>query len=144
MRTIEELFVEQYVIDFDPKAAAMRCGIPMLAAGKRGHSLLQKIEVAQAIQKRIDSMTPSQMVSPTRIAAKLLEVSNSPYAKYNEQVAAIKELRAVLEAAEASGANTNRNGVGGVMLVPLVEGGLEGWAKIAKETQRKLKESVRD
>jgi hypothetical protein len=147
--TDAERFVDQYLIDYDYRAAAIRMGVPRLAARNKGYALLQSADVVVLLQKRIDQMSPSQIATPSRIAAALLETSASVFAKPSERVAALKELRALVADAEASGANINKHGIGGVMLVPQVPGKsfaeqMTNWESAAIAMQRKLKDEVRD
>ena len=68
-------FVEEYAIDLNASAAALRAGYSAKTAGSIGFELLQKPEIAQAIAKRQAKRLERVEVSADRIIAQLAAIA---------------------------------------------------------------------
>lgn len=149
-RAQEDLFAEEYCVDFDPIAAALRSGVPRLQAKQKAKLFLQDRAVLVAIQKRIDDMLPEQIVTPQRVLAGLMREGRTAFLD-GVRVQALKEAYTILrDTQESEYRNTQRKDAdekkrrgSGVMVVPGMPA-LTDWEAAAREQQAKLKEQVKE
>lgn len=70
---MEELFVSEYVKDFNATQAAIRAGYAKRTAKQQGHKLLRRPEVAEAIGRLTNRVLARNEVNASRVVAWLLE-----------------------------------------------------------------------
>lgn len=138
----EDRFVEQYMIDRDPVAAAIRAGVAAINVKARVKSWMNDPTIRLKIQAATDASDIETMVSPQRIMAGFMEVAFDVSAPSAARNAALREL-AVLRKMypkkdDDSGKKYSRN----VMFVPATPA-LADWEKASMEQQAKLREDVR-
>lgn len=136
----ESRFVDEFLIDRDAYAAAIRAGVARINVKKRIQQWMGDPKIARAIQDRTDIQDIDKMISPQRIMAGFIEVAfdrNSPAAARNT---ALKELAAFKQM--YPDADDDDKVKGGVMLVPATPA-LADWAAAALAQQTKLKEDVK-
>lgn len=137
---VESRFVEEFLIDRDPWAAAIRAGVARITAKKKIQQWMGDPKIARAIQDKTDVQDLDKMISPQRIMAGFIEVAfdrNAPSAARNT---ALKELASMKKMYESD--DDESKGKGGVILVPAIPA-LADWAKAALAQQTALKEDVK-
>lgn len=135
----EQRFVKEFMVDRDGYAAALRTGVARINVKKTVSKWLGDSRVLRAIQQATDSMQIEDMISPQRIIAGFMSVAFDPAAPPAAKNTALRELAQIRKMYEDPDDNKNRSGV---MLVP-VAGSIEEWAKMALQSQTRLKEEVR-
>jgi hypothetical protein len=137
---VESRFVDEFLIDRDPYAAAIRTGVARINAKKRVQQWMGDPRIARTIQKRTDGADIDKMISPQRIMAGFIDVAfdrNSPAAARNT---ALKELAAFKQMYPET--DDEDKPQGGVLLVPAGPA-LADWAAAALKQQTKLKDDVK-
>lgn len=132
-------FVDEYLIDRDPGAAAVRAGVARINAKRSVQKWLGDPRIVQAIQLKTDGADLDKMISPQRIMAGFIEVAfdrNAPSAARNT---ALRELAAIKK---MYGEEDKDKKGSGVILVPVM-GSVDDFARAAMASQEKLKEDVR-
>lgn len=145
-RTLRDMFVREYFVDYDPLRAAIRVGYPSNIAKEYSTMLMQDPYVLQQIRKREtedESASPEEMRK--RIIAQLMREANynGPGASAAARVAANKALAEIYNV-NAPSKNPNEmlgpDGQpidGGVFVVPGVVT-TEQWASMAQKQQDDL------
>lgn len=150
VKSEKEMFVEEYLVDFDFYAAAIRAGVPRLQARKKGKLLMQDGDVLRLVKERLDTMLPEEIVSPQRILGGLMREAGT--AVFNsDRVAALKAAHSVLKdlkvAKRIDREDEEKDKIkkrgSGVMVVPGVAA-LNDWEAAAQAQQAKLKEKVKE
>lgn len=144
--SIEEQFVNEYLVDYDGFLAAIRIGTPRLQAKKRAEQLLGSQEVQAALAARVDAMRPGELTSPSRLLFGMLrEVGRAKWS--GDRLVALKQVHEMLkdlrkqELEEADAAKAEQRG--GVMVVPGTPS-LNDWEKAAAQMQKELKDKVKE
>ena len=132
-------FIDEYLVDRDSSAAALRAGVARINLKKRVQQWMSDQRILKAIQLRTDTADLDKMISPQRIMAGFIDVAfdrNAPPAARNT---ALRELAAL----KKMYGEDDKDSVGsGVLFIP-VAGTLEEWKTMAMGAQAKLKEDVR-
>lgn len=131
-------FVDEFLVDRDATAAALRAGVARINLKKRVPAWMGDPRIVRAIQLKTDSADVNKMISPQRIMAGFIDVAfdrNAPPAARNT---ALRELAALNKMYEDDSGKVGS----GVVLIP-VAGSLEEWKSMALTAQNKLKEDVR-
>lgn len=135
----EERFVQEFLVDRDPLAAALRTGVAKINLKKTATKWMSDPRILRGIQVATDKMPIEDMVTPQRIVAGFMAVAFDPLAPPAAKNSALRELATLRKMYEDPDADANRSGV---MMVP-VAASLEDWAMLALQAQTKLKEEVR-
>lgn len=141
---LEERFVNEYLRDFDGRAAAIRAGVPRLNARAWARRTLSEQHVALEVNRRIDEAKPEEIISKNRIIANLARVANSEFD--SGRVAALRELAAIFNLRperDGPGGKKGGLGTGGVIRVPTMLD-IDEWERLASEQQTRLKALVRE
>lgn len=136
---VEFRFVDEFLVDRDAYAAALRTGVARINLKKTVHKWMGDQRILKAIQLRTDSTDLEKMISPQRIMAGFIDVAfdrNAPPAARNT---ALKELAALKKMYEEDDDKAGS----GVVLIPVLGGSLEDWKDLAVAAQQKLKDDVR-
>lgn len=145
-----EVFVTEYLVDFDPIAAALRCGVPRLQAKAKAKLWMQDRVVLCGIQEGVDKMLPEQIATPQRILAGLMRESRTAFLD-GVRVQALTAAHAVLsdvkkqkklDEKDENEKNKRKNGRA-VLMVPGTPA-LTDWEAAAREQQAKLKEKAKE
>lgn len=144
-KALRDLFVEQYLIDFNSTLAAQRCGFERDFAIEYGRKFLSEPYVQQALMfARFADRDPAQFeaYNKKRIMQGLLAEAHykGPGSSHAARVAALGKLSAIhgMEAPKKLEATLKHRG--GVMQIPAIAD-IGEWEKAAVESQEKL---VRD
>lgn len=132
-------FVDEYLIDRDATAAALRTGVARINLKKTVMKWMGDHRILRMIQLRTDTADLDKMITPQRIMAGFIDVAfdrNAPSAARNS---ALRELAALKK---MYGEDDKDKTGSGVILVP-VAGTLEDWKALSMAAQSKLKEDVR-
>lgn len=132
-------FVDEFMIDRDPSAAALRAGVARINVKRRVVEWMGKPEIMRAIQMATDSADVDKMISPQRIMAGFIDVAFDRNAAPAARNTALRELAAIKK---MYGEDDKDKKGSGVVLIP-VAGSLSEWQTAAAESQAKLKEDVR-
>lgn len=135
-----DFFVEEYLKDYDPVCAAMRCGFMKEFAKTYGPELLSKSYVQQRLQAREEELASSKKDTAkikAQIVAGLLREAHgaSISSSASSRVAALSRLATIYELDK--GAEEQKANRSGVMVVPDFAT-LEEWEAAAKQSQEKL------
>lgn len=136
---VELRFVDEFLVDRDPHAAALRTGVSRIQLKKKVQAWMSDQRILKTIQLKTDSTDLEKMISPQRIVAGFIDVAfdrNAPPAARNT---ALKELAALKK---MYGDDGDKPG-SGVVLIPVVGGSTEEWKALAMAAQQKLKDEVR-
>lgn len=135
---IELRFVDEFLIDRDPAAAAIRTGVARINVKKFVTKWMGDPKVRRMIQLKTDTADLDKMITPQRIMAGFIDVAFDRSAPPAARNTALKELAAL----KGMGGNGDDGEKSGVVLVP-VAGSLDDWRRMAEEAQSKLKDDVR-
>lgn len=70
-------FVEEYLIDLNATQAAIRAGYAAATAGQKGHDLLKKVEISEAIQEAMRQRSERTRVTADRVLEELARIGFS-------------------------------------------------------------------
>lgn len=140
----DEAFVDEYMVDFNARNAALRCGFPRLNAKRAATMYLERPEVMAEVSRRLDALDHTKMVSNQRIVAELMAVAFGTD-RFNKMtaLAELGRITGVRGDDGKGGKGKGKKHKGGVMLIPGMPSLLD-WEKAATEQQRLLKEQVRE
>ncbi len=141
-RSPEDRFIDEYMIDRDPVAAAIRAGVAKINVKQRVTSWMANPEIRRAIQERTDNADLDTIISPQRIMAGWIEIAFDQNAQPAARNAALKELALIKKMYPQKGDDDEKKRRQNVMFVPTAPS-LDNWEKAAMEQQQKLKEDVR-
>lgn len=133
-------FVDEFLIDRDPAAAAIRAGVAKINLKKRVAQWMSDPKIVRTIQLKTDTADLDKMISPQRIMAGFIDVAFDRTAPASARNSALREL-ADLKKMYSMG--DEKKNTSGVMLVP-AQAALSDWKTAAMEQQNKLKEDVRN
>lgn len=133
-------FIDEYLVDRDAHAAALRAGVARINVKKRVQQWMSDTRILKAIQLKTDNTDLDKMISPQRIMAGFIDVAfdrNAPSASRNTALRELAQLKKMY------GDDDKDRAPSGVIMVP-VAGTLQDWKEMAMASQQKLKDDVRD
>lgn len=137
---VELRFVDEFLIDRDAGAAALRTGVARINLKKTVSKWMSDSNILRAIQLRTDTADLDKMITPQRIIAGFIDVAFDRTAPSSARNSALRELAAFKKMYD----DPDKDKLGsGVIMVP-VAGSLEEWHELSQASQQKLKESVRE
>ncbi len=143
-KELRDLFVNEYLIDYDCEKAALRVGFNHTFAYDFGIRFLNEgytqRKIAELESKEIDAPTIERMKS--NVVRLLVKEANNRFNKATARVSALSKLVNVLGLEAPVKIDTNAI-KGGVMVVPTLLDP-DAWEKASKESQAKLQSTVRD
>lgn len=148
-RILRTTFVQEYLHDYDPVAAATRCGYSDVRDGLRpsvAQQAAKKLMAEPVVQRLIKEYTLSmaQELDPNRIRALILREANN-YSHTGSAAARQNSQKLLAEVANITGKKGPEDDPrlrGGIMAIPARLGSDAQWEQVAVESQKRLKESV--
>ena len=135
-------FVDEFLIDRDPRAAARRAGVASINLKRTVERWMGNPAVARMIQMKTDTADVDKMVTPQRIMAGFIDVAFDRTAPASARNAALRELAELKKMYPEK--KVENPGGSGVLLIPATMDNLEDWNAAAQASQDKLKKSVKD
>lgn len=142
-------FVDEYMYDRSPVAAAMRVGFMRSFAQDFATKFMDESFVRKLIREREEAFAtnnPEQLEAKRKaIELALLHEANyrGPGSSHGARVTALTNLAKLYDMDKPKTELFNLAAASGVMVVPAM-GDVDSWDAAASEQQKKLKESVRD
>lgn len=136
---VELRFVDEFLVDRDAYAAALRTGVARIQLKKKVQAWMSDQRILKTIQLKTDSSDLDKMISPQRIVAGFIDVAFDRMAPPAARNTALKELAALKKMYGEDGEKVGS----GVMFIPMVGGTLDDWKNLAIAAQQKLKDDVR-
>lgn len=136
----EERFVQEFMVDRDWGAAALRTGVARINLKRTLQKWRDDPRILRAIQARTDSMEIGDMISPQRIVAGFMDVAFDRLAPPAARNSALKELASIKQMYASP---DDDKPSAGVIFVPATPDNLKEWAEAAATSQAKLKDEVR-
>lgn len=148
-RVLRTTFVQEYLHDYDPVAAATRCGYSDIRDGLQpsvAQRAAKKLMAEPVVQRLIKEYTVSmaQELDPNRVRALILREANN-YSHTGSAAARQNSQKLLAEVANITGKKGPEDDPrlrGGIMAIPARLGSDAQWEQVAMESQRLLKESV--
>ena len=140
---LRDLFVDEYLIDYDAEDAALRVGFDRAFAFEFAREFLcegyTQRKIIEGEQKELQPDATDKLKN--RVIKMIIKEANNKYNKSTNRVAAIAQLVKVLRLEPP----TQIEGTikGGVMIVPEMTN-YNDWGKSAEFSQQELQKSVRD
>lgn len=147
-KALRDMFVSEYLVDYDQVKAAQRCGFNLQFAVEYAKRFMEESYVQQRIRDvtfmKVDEKAIEQF-DKTRIKAALMAEAHyrGPGSSHAGRVAALSKLASLygMEAPKKSAMDVTHKG--GVMAVPGIAS-LAEWEQTAAESQDKLVANARD
>lgn len=133
-------FVDEFLIDRDARAAALRAGVARINLKKRVTQWMGDPKIARAIQLRTDTSDLEKMISPQRILAGFIDVAFDRNAPPSARNTALRELAAIKK---MYGEDDKGKTGSGVLFVPGMMA-ITDWDSAAQASQAKLKDEVKN
>lgn len=140
---LRDRFAKQYILDYDPVAAAMRLGYMRRAAIAFAYQFLDEAYVQQKI-KELQLADPQNKKQEEKHKKREVEAGlwkaanyNGPGASHAARVTALSQLSKLLDMEPAAKTKVDVTHKGGVMMVPAIAN-LEDWEKAAVDSQSRL------
>ena len=142
-KALRDTFVAEYLVDYDPLAAAMRCGFAASFAGDYAKKFLNESYVQQRLKQEQltepgskQDVEDEEKLNKRKILMGLLREAHNPMISGSARVAALSRLAVIYgmdQPLKADAAGMHR---GGVMMVPAIAN-LDAWenAAVASQTQ---------
>ncbi len=143
-RELRDLFVREYLVDFDSKAAAIRCGFvesyaEQYAVQFMGETYVRKriTELSHSTEEKDDA--EKEAATRQRILTSLFREANyrGPGSSHGARIAALSKLASLHGMDVPTKVEQTINHKGGVMTIPAV-GSLAEWEEQAMASQEKL------
>lgn len=145
-KLLRNLFVNEYLVDFDAIAAAQRCGFQASFAKDYAIKFMNESYTRKRIEEvkhtKIDTRA-SEEYDKARVKAVLMKEAHNQYTTGAARVAAAAKLAVILgmdKPAETTNTHVHK---GGVLMVPAIAN-LDDWEAIATASQAKLVSDARN
>jgi phage terminase small subunit len=79
--TKHQMFVDEYIIDFNAKEAAIRAGYSPKTAAQQGYRLLQDERIAEAIDEAIAKRTKRMHITQDHVLGMWWQIANADYSE---------------------------------------------------------------
>lgn len=150
-KALRDLFIVEYLVDFDQIKAAQRCGFNFQFAVEYGRKFMEEPYVLQRINQlqRLQPRDEEEVLkyNKRRIQERLLEEAHNtgPGSSQAARVAALKALADMYGMGSAAQARTSAAGgnslAGGVMVVPEIAN-VDDWEQSAMASQKALRHDI--
>jgi hypothetical protein len=143
-KQLRERFVEEYLFDFSPSYAAVRCGLPLSFASDYANKWMEEPYVRQLIAERQKMLSDNPKLEAAenqrRILARLLKEAhyNGPGASHAARVSALSQLKQIYGMDAPQKFEINQANRGGVMQVPAIAD-IDAWEAAATASQEQLR-----
>jgi len=139
-KTPQERFVDEFLVDRDPYAAASRAGVARINIKAFVKKWMHDPTTVRAIQDRTDMSDLENMIKPQRIIAAWIEIANDRSQNASARNTALRNLAEIkkMYPDQTKGFKIGQT----VMLVP-AEAAMDDWDAAAQAAQEKLKDDVR-
>lgn len=146
-RAVRDRFVKEYLVDYDQKRAAMRCGYGESFAEAYADKFMNEPYVQQQI-KALEVALPEDPDAEEEhtkrvIRAALIREANyrGPGASHSARVNALAKLAVIHDMDAPTKVEADINNRGGVMMVPGIASA-EEWGAVAAAAQKKLQDEA--
>lgn len=147
-KSLRDLFVREYLVDYNELRAAQRCGFQYAfakdyAAKFMAESYVQKL--IKELEHNTGDKNKLEAYNKERVIATLVRVMHDPSAPHSAQVQAASKLAAIYGMDKPVDPDSEDNELlrGGVLLLPDITDNMDDWEKVAKASQAKLIADVR-
>lgn len=146
-KSVRDRFVKEYLLDYDQKRAALRCGYGESFAGAYADKFMNEPYVQQQIKSKELEFAddPDQEEESTKrlIRAGLLREANyrGPGSSHSARVNALAKLAVIHDMDAPTKVEADINNRGGVMVVPGIASP-DDWSDTASAAQRKLQDEA--
>lgn len=144
-KALRNLFVDEYLIDYNPKKASIRCGFVEPHAAHYAQQFMEEPYVLKRIAEMQSTPVPEEQeenrlqIMRRRIEEGFIQQANynGPGASHGARVAALAKLANFYGMEQASKVEQEVTHRGGVMAIPGIAS-MDDWEKQALESQAKL------
>ena len=142
-RRKRDLFVDEYLVDFNATAAVIRTGGSKKGASYKAHLLMQEPYVQLRIRQTIDALEEAKIINRQRILAGLVREAHysGVGASHSARVAAWSTLARIIGMEAPIKVEASHEVRGGVMVIPMADPA--SWEASAVTAQKLLKDDVR-
>jgi hypothetical protein len=89
-------FVREYLVDCNATRAAIRAGYSRKTAGQKGHSMLKKVEIREAVERGQAEAAERAQITASQITSELADIARDPEAPPAARVSAYREINDML------------------------------------------------
>ncbi len=145
-KALRDQFVNEYMFDFSPTFAAVRCGFGQSFAGEYATRFMEEPYVRKLIADRMKALSDDPKAEATEtqriIRARLLKEAhyNGPGASHAARVSALAHLKQVYGMDAPTKLEVNQTNRGGVMQVPAISN-IPEWEAAATASQEALRKA---
>jgi hypothetical protein len=139
-RELRDLYVNEYLVDYDPVKAAQRCGFQQSFAKDYAVKFMQE----SYVQKRIEFMKHQKVDEKSideydkqRVRAVLMKEAHDSSSTGSARVSAAAKLAVILGMDAPTKIQTDNTHKGGVLMVPAIAN-ISDWEAVAQASQAKL------
>lgn len=146
-KAVRDRFVKEYLIDYDQKRAAIRCGYGESFAGAYSDKFMAEPYVLQQIKAQelafADDPDAEEESTKRIIRAGLLREANyrGPGSSHSARVNALAKLAVIHDMDAPTKIEADINQRGGVMMVPGIASA-DDWSMVAAAAQKKLQDEA--
>lgn len=145
-KQLRNLFVDEYLVDYEPVAAAQRCGFQSSFAKDYAIKFMQESYVQKRIKEiehaKIDE-SQTEQYNKQRVIAVLIKEAHNPFTSGSARVAAASKLASIYGMDKQPEKAPEGGHRGGVLVVPGVAS-LDDWEAAAVASQTKLVADARN
>lgn len=145
-KALRDLFVDEYLKDYDPYRAALRCGFMASFAKEYAARFMSEPYVQKRISELGDTLLADEETQRKRTLQALIREAHytGPGSSHAARVSALSKLAHILKMEPEKDSGAKGNGVdGGVMMVPEMTDP-DSWSEMAEKSQQTLKETVKE
>lgn len=144
-KSVRDRFIEEYLLDRDGIAAALRAGVAKAQARRQVKRWLIDPEVIAEIDAATAMLNPDTMVSPQWVIANFQTIASSPFSSDTAKISALRELAKIskMYPEDKRKSEDDEPRKTNVLLMP-ADVPAEEWERQAMESQSRLKREVRE
>jgi len=143
VESTQDRFVEEFMFDRDPIAAALRAGVPKINVKTFVTRWMNDSVVLQAIKRATNECDVEKMVSPQRIIAGFIDTAFNADSPFSARNTALRELATITKLYPEKDKEDPNKADRGVIVVPGNPEDVTGWEAAAQKSQQRLKDDVR-
>lgn len=142
-RVICDRFVVALLRGHAPRQAAIMAGVPMAKATKKAQELMGDPYVSERYEVLYGEINEEELVTRKDILFGLLQEAKDKFSPGGTQAARVSAWNALARLTGVDKPQKVDVNVNGIMLVPVQNGGVEEWERLASSHQQDLKDAVR-